>query len=140
MPYSVKENCDAAPTRNLLVLLLFLYVVGRILQLYADRVPTLLIVALHVLPSATFALLHGSLLYRLRGVMVFTALCLGSGTFFESLSLRTGFPFGHYYFTGLMGPKIFQLPVLLALAYLGMGYLSWVLALAILASASSFSQ
>jgi hypothetical protein len=132
MPYSVKENCDAAPTRNLLVLLLFLYVVGRILQLYADRVPTLLIVALHVLPSATFALLHGSLLYRLRGVMVFTALCLGSGTFFESLSLRTGFPFGHYYFTGLMGPKIFQLPVLLALAYLGMGYLSWVLALAIL--------
>src|SRR5271163_2879714 len=91
-------------TRNLLVLFLLLYVVGRILQLYSDRVPTLLIVVLHVLPPAAFALLHGSLLYRLRGTLVFTILCLGSGTFFESLSLRTGFPFGHYYFTDLMGP------------------------------------
>jgi putative membrane protein len=55
-------------------------------------------------------------------------MCLGTGTFFESLSLRTGFPFGHYFFTDVMGPKLFQLPVLLALAYLGMGYLSWIVA------------
>jgi hypothetical protein len=129
MPPLVEEN---RPTRNLLILFLLLYVVGRILQLYSDRVPTLLIVILHVVPPAAFALLHGRLLYRLRGIMVFTALCLGSGTFFESLSLRTDFPFGHYYFTDLMGPKLFQLPILLALAYLGMGYLSWVLALLIL--------
>lgn len=126
------ENREKRRTGNLLALLLLLYVVGRILQLYADRVPTLLIVALHVIPPAAFALLHGHLLYRLRGILIFTALCLGSGTFFESLSLRTGFPFGHYYFTDLMGPKLFQLPFLLALAYLGMGYLSWILALAIL--------
>jgi hypothetical protein len=31
-----------------------------------------------------------------------------------------------------MGPKLFDLPILLALAYLGMGYLSWVLAVVIL--------
>jgi putative membrane protein len=48
------------------------------------------------------------------------------------MSLRTGFPFGHYIFTDLMGPKLFELPVLLALAYVGMGYLSWVLGLVIL--------
>jgi uncharacterized membrane protein len=35
-------------------------------------------------------------------------------------------------FTDLMGPKVFGLPILLALAYLGMGYLSWVLGLVIL--------
>jgi uncharacterized membrane protein len=51
---------------------------------------------------------------------------------FESLSLRAGFPFGHYRFTNLMGPKLFDLPILLALAYVGMGYLSWILALVIL--------
>jgi putative membrane protein len=126
------DNRENRRIRNLLVLLLLLYVVGRIFQLYADRVPTLLIVVLHVLPPAAFALFHGNLLYRLRGILIFTALCLGSATFFESLSLRTGFPFGHYYFTDLMGPKLLQLPILLALAYLGMGYLSWILALAIL--------
>jgi uncharacterized membrane protein len=32
----------------------------------------------------------------------------------------------------LMGPKLFDLPILLALAYVGMGYLSWVLGLVIL--------
>ena len=31
-----------------------------------------------------------------------------------------------------MGPKLFDLPILLALAYVGMGYLSWVLAVVIL--------
>ena len=54
------------------------------------------------------------------------------GTLFESVSLRTGFPFGYYRFTDLMGPKLFDLPILLALAYVGMGYLSWVLAVVIL--------
>ena len=119
-------------TRYLLVLLLLVYAAGRLLQLYEDRVPSLVIVALHVLPPAIFALIHGSIAYRLRGIVVFMVLCLGIGTLFESLSLRTGFPFGHYYFTDLMGPKLLQLPVLLALAYVGMGYLSWVVGLLIL--------
>jgi uncharacterized membrane protein len=119
-------------TGYLLVLLLVLYVVARILQLYADRVPTLVIVALHVLPPAVFAFLHGKITYRLRGILIFMGLSLGIGALLESLSLRTGFPFGHYYFTDLMGPKLFQLPVMLALAYVGMGYLSWVVGLLIL--------
>ncbi|WP_158944650.1 carotenoid biosynthesis protein [Granulicella sp. S190] len=120
---------EDAVTRHLLAGLLFIYALGRILQLYAGQVPTLIIVVLHVVPPAIFALLHGSLLYKPRGMLLFFALCLGTSTFFESLSLRTGFPFGHYYFTDVMGPKLFQLPVLLALAYVGMCYLSWVIAL-----------
>jgi uncharacterized membrane protein len=55
-------------------------------------------------------------LYRPRGISIFAALCLGFRTLAESVSFRTGFPFRHYYFTDVMGPKIFQLPVLLALA------------------------
>jgi putative membrane protein len=65
-------------------------------------------------------------------MLAFCLFCLGFGGFFESLSLRTGFPFGHYYFTDVMGPKLFQLPILLVLAYVGIGYLSWVLSLLIL--------
>jgi uncharacterized membrane protein len=48
------------------------------------------------------------------------------------VSLRTGFPFGHYRFTDLMGPQIFGLPILLALAYVRMGYPSWAVGLALL--------
>jgi putative membrane protein len=112
--------------------MLLVYAMARISQVCADRLPTLLIVILHVVPPALFALAHGSVLYRARGIAVFAVFCLGFGTLAESVSLRTGFPFGHYYFTDVMGPKIFQLPVLLALAYLGIGYIAWILALLIL--------
>ncbi|MCU1323251.1 MAG: hypothetical protein JWM43_2900 [Acidobacteriaceae bacterium] len=112
--------------------LLLLYMTGRILQLFAERVPNLIIVAFHVIPPAFFAVIHGARIYRSRGVLVFAGLCLGIGTIFESISLRTGFPFGHYRFTHLMGPQISGLPILLALAYVGMGYLSWVVGLALL--------
>lgn len=117
--------------RFFLLTLLLLYLIGRILQLFAGRVSDLMIVAFHVIPPALFALGHGARIYRLRGILVFTGLCLGIGTLFESISLRTGFPFGHYRFTDLMGPKIAGLPVLLALAYVGMGYLSWIVSLAL---------
>jgi len=114
--------------------LLLLYLIGRILQLFAGRVPNLVLVAFHVIPPALFAVIHGARIYRLRGILVFIGLCLGIGSLFESVSLRTGFPFGHYRFTDLMGPQILGLPILLALAYVGMGYLSWVVSLASLRS------
>ena len=116
----------------LLSTLLLLYVTGRVLQLFAGRVPNLVIVLFHVVPPALFAVIHGARIYRPRGIFVFIGLCLGVATFFESVSLRTGFPFGHDRFTDLMGPKILGLPVLLALAWVGMGYLSWVVSLALL--------
>ena len=106
--------------------LLGVYVVGRILQLFAGRVPNLLIVLCHVVPPAVFAAIHGSRTYGRRGMVLFCSLCLGVGSLMESLSLRTGFPFGHYHFTRLMGPQVAGLPILLALADLGMGYASWM--------------
>lgn len=113
-------------------ILLLSYVVGRVLQLFAGRIPNLPIVVLHVIPPLLFAFVHGTRLYRWRGIVVFAVLCLAVATFFEILSLRTGFPFGHDKFTGLMGPAVSGLPIMLALAYVGMGYLSWIVARAIL--------
>ncbi len=125
----------AGTTRSQIVVLwvsLFVYALGRICQLYPDKVPALLIVILQVVPPAVFALVHGSILYRVKGMAVFTGFCLGVASISETLGLRTGFPFGHYHFTSLMGPKLLQMPILLVLAYLGIGYCSWVLALLIL--------
>jgi putative membrane protein len=101
-------------------------------QAFPEKIPMLAIVAFHVLPPLVFALVHGALRYRLRGIFVFAALCLAIGNLMENLSVLTGFPFGHYHFTGVMGPKLFHVPVLLGLAYIGMGYLSWTLGLIVL--------
>jgi putative membrane protein len=86
------------------------------------------IVALDVVSAMAFALTDGSRHYRLRGILVFACICTVVGNLVENLGVTTGFPFGRYYFVELMGPKLFHVPVLLGLAYIGMAYVSWALA------------
>lgn len=117
-----------AGARRVLIVLWAIYAVARVLQAFPTKVPTLLIVVLHVVPVAAFALVHGWRAWGARLTLIFVGLCLAVACGFECLSLRTGFPFGHYSFTAVMGPKIFDLPVLLGLAYVGAGYVSWVVA------------
>jgi len=120
--------------------LLILYAAARVLQVFPGRVPMLAVVALHVLPPALFALIHGAMFYRARGILFFIAVCLVVGNIFENFGVLTGFPFGRYYFTDLMGPKLFLVPVLLGLAYVGMAYLSWTLARLIVVNGRSPSS
>ncbi len=121
-----------AGTSLVLWALIALYAAARVLQVFPGKVSMLAVVASHVFPPAIFALIHGAMLYRSRGILTFAALCLVIGNISENLSILTGFPFGRYYFTDVMGPKLFHIPILLGLAYLGMGYLSWTLGYLIL--------
>lgn len=75
-----------------------------------------------------FGLIHGSRRYGLSGIVAFLVLCLGISNIMENLGVATGFPFGHYHYTDLLGPKLFYVPLLIGPAYFGTGYLSWVLA------------
>ena len=118
-------------------LLVSLYAVARISQILPGKLPMVAKVALHVLPLLIFALIHGAISYRLRGILMFFAICFVIGNGFENLGVATGFPFGRYYFTDAMGPKLFQVPILLGLAYMGMGYLSWTLGRVILGNLRS---
>jgi uncharacterized membrane protein len=118
-------------TLTLWSLILF-YSAARILQIMPGKVPMLAVVALHVIPPIAFALIHGAISYHIRTILVFVALCLLVGNVLENLGVLTGFPYGDYYFTDLMGPKLFEVPVFLGLAYIGMAYLSWTLARLIL--------
>jgi len=118
--------------------LVVLYAAGRVCQALPDRVPMLVTVVLHVVPAAAFAWIHRVRRYGARTMAVFTVICLGVGNLFENVGVLTGFPFGHYHFTEVMGPRVFQVPVLLGLAYLGMGYLSWTLATILVGSRPRF--
>lgn len=115
--------------------LIALYLLARVLQVFPGRIPMLAVVALHVLPPAVFALVHGAKLYRARGILTFVVICLAVGNIFENVGVLTGFPYGRYYFTDLMGPKLSVVPVFLGLAYVGMAYLSWTLGRLILGGA-----
>jgi putative membrane protein len=118
--------------RLALGLILTFYAGARILEVASSPVPRTAIVALDVLSAMAFALVDGARHYRLRGILIFTAICVVVGNIVENIGVMTGFPFGRYYFVELMGPKLFHVPVLLGLAYIGMAYVSWTVARAIL--------
>jgi uncharacterized membrane protein len=122
------DGSSAFASRTVLRVLLAIYAAARVTQILPNMVPMPVVVALHVFTPLVFALWHGAAVYKLRGMMTFIGICLVVGNAFENLSILTGFPFGDYYFTTLMGPKIFLVPVMLGLAYVGTAYLSWVLA------------
>jgi putative membrane protein len=117
--------------------ILALYALARVLELVATPVPRTAVVALDVLAALAFALVDGARHYGVRGVLVFAGICALVGDTSENLSVATGFPFGRYGFLELMGPKLFQVPILLGLAYIGMAYVSWMVARIILADHSA---
>jgi putative membrane protein len=95
------------------------------LEVVSSPVPRTAIVALDVLSAMAFALTDGARHYRVRGILIFACICIAVGNLVENIGVTTGFPFGRYYFVELMGPKLFHVPVLLGLAYIGMAYVSW---------------
>lgn len=108
-------------------LTLALYAAGRYLEI-SHNPPSHIIVALDVLSALVFALVHGSQRYGWRAILIFTAICIVVGNIVENIGVLTGLPFGHYYFAELMGPKLWNVPILLGVAYIGMAYVSWTVA------------
>jgi putative membrane protein len=76
--------------------------------------------------SVAFALIHGAGRYGWRGIAMFVVLSLVVSNILENTSILTSFPFGHYHYTDVLGPKVFLVPVLIGPAYFATGYLAWV--------------
>ena len=91
-------------------------------------VSTLALSVIFVFVSAAFLVLHGTLSYGWRGVLIFSALALVISNAMENLSIVTGFPFGHYHYSSTLGPKLFLVPILIGPAYVTVGYLAWTIA------------
>ena len=85
------------------------------------------IMALHLVLIVAFAMLHASLRYGWKGAFAFAVICLVVSNIFENLGVATGFPFGNYHYTDALGPKLGYVPLMIGPAYLGVGYLSWVM-------------
>lgn len=113
------------PARNLLWLLVVLLAIEELIGI---EYRTAALTVLHLGILLTFALVHGSLRYGLKGIVAFAVICLLVSNAIENTGVATGFPFGPYHYTDALGPKLGYVPLMIGPAYLGMGYLSWVLA------------
>jgi putative membrane protein len=108
-------------------LLWTLVVIDVVLTLVNAVFPNHIPVLLLILMPVAFALLHGAVRYQWSGIITFLVICLVVSNLLENTSILTGFPFGHYYYTSLLGPKLFLVPLVIGPAYFGTGYLAWVL-------------
>ncbi|WP_319413645.1 carotenoid biosynthesis protein [uncultured Cohaesibacter sp.] len=93
---------------------------------------------IHGKPAATiclvltlpFAIAHGAWRYGWKTIGLFFGATWLLSNAFENLSILTGFPFGHYHYTG--GYKIFLVPAHIGIIYCGLGYVSWLVAATLL--------
>jgi uncharacterized membrane protein len=114
--------------------LLWFFAGANLLPVFPHAFPPVLYSAAQIIPALLFALIHASRVYGVRGSLAFALISLAIGYVMETIGVLTGFPFGHYYFTDGMGPKLFVVPILMGPAYLGMGYIAWTVARVILVS------
>src|SRR4030088_3434294 len=81
--------------------------------------------AVALMVSVAFALVHGAVRYGWGGIATFIVISLVVSNILENTSILTGFPFGHYYYTDDLGPKLFLVPLVIGVAYFFTGYLAW---------------
>jgi len=104
-----------------------LVVVYAVVELVNPVFPLHIHMPLVLLIPVVFGLIHGALRYKWSGILTFIVICLVVSNILENTSILTGFPFGHYHYTDVLGPKLFLVPLLIGPAYFATGYLAWVL-------------
>src|SRR5258708_35521667 len=93
---------------------------------FPNHLPVRILIPILIVVPLVFALLHGAVRYQWSGIITFLVMCLVVSNLLENTSILTGFPFGHYYYTSGLGPKLFLVPLVIGPAYFGTGYLAWV--------------
>src|SRR5256885_10348662 len=114
-------------TRSISLLLWALVLINVVLTLVNVVFPGNIPIAILILMPLPFVLLHGALRYKWRGIITFVLISLVVSNVLENSSILTGFPFGHYHYTDLLGPKLFLVPLLIGPAYFANGYFAWVI-------------
>jgi putative membrane protein len=108
--------------------LIALFVLLQVISAFPGLLPVGVVIVLYTVLLLSVFVLHGTLGYRLRDLAVMAAIALVVSNAFENLSISTGFPFGHYYYPPNLGPKVFNVPIVIGLLYCAPGYFAWTVA------------
>jgi putative membrane protein len=83
---------------------------------------------INVLCLTLFTFIHGIRKYGTMRMIVFFLFTFAISWSYETCSILTGFPFGNYYYSDALGPKLWLVPLLIMPAYFTVCYLSWIIA------------
>ena len=84
-----------------------------------------------------FVCLHGWYRYGWTPMLIFFGLSFVITWSTETLSIFTGFPFGQYSYTDMLGDKLGQVPLMIMPAYFFVGYLAWTMGCILLGETSN---
>ncbi len=118
---------------TLIVALVFSIAMGL-----TNSTTTFFITAQHIWAIALgiFVIFHGFMEYGLIKLLLFCFLAFVISYATESMSISTGFPFGHYHYTTKLGDVFGRVPFKIMLAYFFNGYLALQMAVIFLAKKS----
>jgi uncharacterized membrane protein len=104
-----------------------LLVLWTLMVLLSHFVPATMQAAAGVQMLATigFAVVFGAALFGWRGMTLFLVTSFITANVMENLSINTGFPFGFFHHTDVLGPKLFAVPVILGFFYFYFAIVSW---------------
>ncbi|MEY8434480.1 carotenoid biosynthesis protein [Streptococcus hyointestinalis] len=109
-------------------LLWLITLIATLLIFLKPLMPVGIAAGITILSYIIFSILHGTRRMGWRNFLIFFLITFVVSWSFESLSIHTGFPFGHYYYSDILGAKLGDVPLMIMPAYFGMGYISWELA------------
>jgi uncharacterized membrane protein len=84
------------------------------------------LVVLTVLLGCTVSLLHAGSTRGWPTALAVLALTAGGGFAVEAVGVATGFPFGSYAYTRVLGPQLLGVPLVIPLAWTWMAWPAWV--------------
>lgn len=110
-----------------------IWIIAIITLLYLIIAPILslpikLDMMISIILISSVCLMLGVMRYGWKNYLVFFLLTFIISNLSENISIMTGFPFGHYYYSDALGPKLFFVPLVIAPAYFAVGYLAWTIA------------
>lgn len=114
--------------RILVWILAGIYAGAQLLQSGHETISPTVFNAIVTFSSFGAALIHGSVRYGWRGITAFAVITIAISNLLENLSVQTGFPFGVYSYSSTLGPRVFDVPIVIGFAYFSVGYFAWVLA------------
>jgi putative membrane protein len=117
------------------VLLIAIYVICALLKnIFNVEIISEIWAGVAILYLFGISVKHASTKYGSKSTLVFFLITAVVSWSIESLSIKTGFPFGHYNYTDALSAtilgiplKIGQVPLIIMPSYFAMGYLAWSL-------------
>ncbi|WP_316825434.1 carotenoid biosynthesis protein [Pedobacter miscanthi] len=91
-------------------------------------VPFIPVKAVMFVPMIIFAWIHGTQRYGIKNMIIWFVITWLVSNGFETLSIHTGFPFGHYHYGRMPGPRVLDVPIIIMAMYFALSYISWTVA------------